>query len=131
LTVASLLAGASLLLASSGIPGLLLRRRKKLCEWAPSLLAGSTVIVTMAREGVLFLVALETMALFAYFLGTTEGTPDPFDARLYAPAFSAWADRLSQFRWLQQGRVGIYLLYILVTLVGLFAWSAVRERWEG
>lgn len=61
----------------------------------------------------------------------SASTPDPFDARLYAPAFSAWADRLSRFRWLQQGRIGIYLLYILVALVVLLFWSAVRGRWGG
>jgi len=61
----------------------------------------------------------------------SASTPDPFHARLYAPVFSAWADRLNRFRWLQQGRVGIYLLYILVALVGLLAWSAVRGRWGG
>jgi hydrogenase-4 component B len=59
----------------------------------------------------------------------SASTPDPFHSRVYAPAFSAWADRLNRFRWLQQGRIGIYLLYILAALVGLLAWSAVRGRW--
>ena len=69
--------------------------------------------------------------LFPTLSRFSASTPDPFHARLYVPAFSAWADRLNRFRWLQQGRMGVYLLYILVALVGLLAWSAVRGRWGG
>jgi hydrogenase-4 component B len=66
--------------------------------------------------------------LFPRVARFSASTPDPFHARLYAPIFSAWADRLTRFRWLQQGRIGIYLLYILLTLVGLLTWSAARGR---
>jgi hypothetical protein len=49
-------------------------------------------------------------------------TPDLFGARVYRPAwrlFTWWAARL---RWLQQGRVHAYLLYILITVSVLLVW---------
>ncbi len=73
----------------------------------------------------------EPRGLFPTIARFSASTPDPFHARLYAPAFSMWADRLSRLRWLQQGRIGVYLLYILIALVGLLGWSAVRGRWGG
>jgi hydrogenase-4 component B len=66
--------------------------------------------------------------LFPGLARFSASTPDPFHTRLYAPAFTSWADRLTRFRWLQQGRIGVYLLYILLTLMGLLAWSAYRGR---
>ena len=66
--------------------------------------------------------------LFPKLARFSASTPDPFHARLFAPAFSSWADRLNRLRWLQQGRIGVYMLYILLALVCLLAWSAVRGR---
>ncbi len=73
----------------------------------------------------------EPRGFFPVIARFSASTPDPFHARLFAPVFSSWADRLNRLRWLQQGRIGIYLLYILIVLVGLLAWSAVRQRWGG
>ncbi len=52
-------------------------------------------------------------------------TPDMARARLYDPLFRRLADGLGWFRWLQQGRVHWYVLYIVVVLMGLLAWALV------
>lgn len=50
-------------------------------------------------------------------------TPDLFRERLYRPVF--WAiDRVAiKLHWLQQGRIQLYVLYIALTLLVLFAWK--------
>ena len=43
-----------------------------------------------------------------------------------------WAThRLLRFRRLQQGHLPVYLLYILITLVGIFLWAMLRPRLLG
>ncbi len=51
---------------------------------------------------------------------------DPLTRGLYAPFFARWAERFSQLRWLQQGALPVYLLYILVTLVLGLGWLSAR-----
>jgi hypothetical protein len=48
--------------------------------------------------------------------------------RFYEPFFTRWGERFSALRTLQQGRLPIYLVYVLVTLVALLGWAAVRNR---
>ncbi|MDO8472746.1 MAG: hypothetical protein Q7T05_02900, partial [Dehalococcoidia bacterium] len=49
-------------------------------------------------------------------------TPDIFGARLYRP-LQAGIERISfKLRWLQHGRVHLYLLYIFITLLILMVW---------
>lgn len=55
---------------------------------------------------------------------------DPFAVRIYLPVARRWARRAMQLRWLQQGRLTIYLLYILVTLLAFIAWSLVNPLLE-
>jgi hydrogenase-4 component B len=50
-------------------------------------------------------------------------TPDPCAGHLYQPAFVRLNEALSRFRWLQQGRVQIYVLYVALTLVVLLVWK--------
>jgi formate hydrogenlyase subunit 3/multisubunit Na+/H+ antiporter MnhD subunit len=52
---------------------------------------------------------------------------DPVNQRLYEPFFARWARRFAQLRILQQGKVDVYLLYILFTVVLGLAWTAVRN----
>src|SRR5205814_4022756 len=52
-------------------------------------------------------------------------TPDPFRRRLYEPWLASWAKRFVHLRWLQQGRLRVYLVYILVTLLLLLGWTAL------
>jgi hydrogenase-4 component B len=50
-------------------------------------------------------------------------TRDLSHEELYRPAFRRVGAWLSQLRWLQQGRVQLYILYIAVTLIVLLAWK--------
>ncbi|MBP7934616.1 MAG: hypothetical protein KA354_08225 [Phycisphaerae bacterium] len=49
-------------------------------------------------------------------------TPDICEDKLYRPAFLGTAKALSKLRWLQHGRVQVYILYIAITLLALLAW---------
>ncbi len=50
-------------------------------------------------------------------------TPDFARERGFDPLFKATADLLGRLRWLQQGRVHLYVLYIVVTLMFLMGWA--------
>ena len=50
-------------------------------------------------------------------------TPDLYRERLYRPAFKGIDRSLSAFRWLQHGRVQLYVLYIAFTLLALLLWT--------
>lgn len=56
-------------------------------------------------------------------------SPDPIARKMYEPLFERWAERFSRLRILQQGRVHIYLLYVVVTVVLALAWRSVRMWW--
>ena len=53
--------------------------------------------------------------------------PDPVSEKLYEPFFRRWADRFSQLRILQQGKVHIYLVYMVLTVVLALAWVSIRR----
>jgi hypothetical protein len=55
--------------------------------------------------------------------------PDPITKRIYEPLFERWAERFSRLRILQQGKVHVYLLYIVVTVVLALAWVSLRTWW--
>jgi hypothetical protein len=50
-------------------------------------------------------------------------TPDVFRDALFSPAFRMVSGALAKLRWLQHGRVQLYVLYILLTLVVLLVWK--------
>jgi hydrogenase-4 component B len=50
-------------------------------------------------------------------------TPDFYREHLYRPVFAAIGRSLSAFRWLQHGRVQLYVLYIALTLLTLLVWK--------
>ncbi len=50
-------------------------------------------------------------------------TPDPFRERLYGPAFAAIARGAAALRWIQIGRVHVYVLYVALSLLVLLAWK--------
>jgi formate hydrogenlyase subunit 3/multisubunit Na+/H+ antiporter MnhD subunit len=54
-------------------------------------------------------------------------TGDPLTRGVYEPFFSRWADRFAQLRFLQQGLLHIYLVYILLTLLLALGWSAATS----
>lgn len=51
------------------------------------------------------------------------GVDEPFADRVYIPRAQRWGRRAARLRWMQQGRLTIYLLYIFVTLLAAIAWS--------
>ncbi len=50
-------------------------------------------------------------------------TPDAFERRLIRPAFASVARLFGRMRWLQQGRLQLYVLYIALTLLALLVWK--------
>jgi len=55
--------------------------------------------------------------------------PDPICDKVYEPFFRRWAQRFTRLRVLQQGRVHIYLVYIVVTVILALAWVSLRQWW--
>jgi NADH:ubiquinone oxidoreductase subunit 5 (subunit L)/multisubunit Na+/H+ antiporter MnhA subunit len=52
---------------------------------------------------------------------------DPVTRGLYEPFFERWGDRFSRLRWMQQGMLHVYLVYVLVALLVGLAWSSVAS----
>ena len=50
-------------------------------------------------------------------------TPDLSREEMYRPMFERAGAWLSRLRWLQQGKVQLYVLYIALTLLALLAWK--------
>jgi hydrogenase-4 component B len=59
-----------------------------------------------------------------------EERPDPISDKVYDPFFRRWAERCSRLRILQQGKVNVYLLYIVFMVVAALAWVSVRGYWS-
>jgi formate hydrogenlyase subunit 3/multisubunit Na+/H+ antiporter MnhD subunit len=55
----------------------------------------------------------------------TTNSHDPLTRAVYEPFFSRWANRFARLRWMQQGHLHIYLLYILMTLVIALTFSVL------
>lgn len=52
--------------------------------------------------------------------------PDPLSQRVYEPFFGYWAGRFARLRWVQQGQLHFYLVYIMAVVVLSFAWVSIR-----
>jgi len=50
-------------------------------------------------------------------------TPDLFLERVFGPAFAGAARFFSRLRWVQQGRVQVYVLYVALTALLLLLWK--------
>jgi len=50
-------------------------------------------------------------------------TPDVYRERLYRPVFAVIERFLGRFRFLQHGRLNLYILYIVLALLALLAWK--------
>jgi len=61
--------------------------------------------------------------LFPRDAALATDTPDVARAYLYAPMFTGLARGLAALRWLQHGRVHLYVLYIALTLLVLLVWK--------
>jgi hypothetical protein len=53
---------------------------------------------------------------------------DPVTRRAYRPFLASGAERVSRIRWMQQGQLPVYVVYILATVVLALGWLSVR-RW--
>jgi hydrogenase-4 component B len=51
---------------------------------------------------------------------------DPVSEKMYEPFFGSCAERFSRLRILQQGKLHVYLIYILVMVVLALAWVSLR-----
>ncbi len=57
--------------------------------------------------------------------------PDPVTEKVYEPLFARWAGWFARLRVLQQGKVHVYLVYVMLTVVLALAWVSVRTWWAG
>ena len=60
---------------------------------------------------------------FPHAASLATATPDAARVVLYEPAFSGVGWVLARMRWLQQGRIQLYVLYIALTLLVLLVWK--------
>jgi NADH:ubiquinone oxidoreductase subunit 5 (subunit L)/multisubunit Na+/H+ antiporter MnhA subunit len=56
---------------------------------------------------------------------------EPFADRLMQPIAARWAERAMRLRWMQQGRLTLYLLYVFVATVAGVAWAVVFPLLRG
>jgi formate hydrogenlyase subunit 3/multisubunit Na+/H+ antiporter MnhD subunit len=56
----------------------------------------------------------------------TSEYPDPLSQRVYEPFFAYCGGRFARLRWVQQGKLHFYLVYIMVVVVLSFAWVSFR-----
>lgn len=61
--------------------------------------------------------------IFPVAASLATSTPDVVREMAFTPVFGALGRRLSSFRRLQQGRVQVYVLYIVLTLLALLLWQ--------
>jgi hypothetical protein len=61
-------------------------------------------------------------SLFPAPTSFTSRCTDPLTHGVYEPFFLRWADRFARLRWIQQGALHIYFLYIFVVAVAALAW---------
>jgi len=62
-------------------------------------------------------------ALFPVKAEFSSHTPDLFAQGLFRPAFAGIGALLSRLRWLQHGRLQLYVLYVAATLLVLLIWK--------
>ena len=55
---------------------------------------------------------------------------DPLTRSVYEPLFASAGDRFARLRWLQQGLLHLYVLYILIVVLLALAWVSFR-MWSG
>lgn len=52
---------------------------------------------------------------------------DPATRGFYEPLVERWGDRFARLRWMQQGMLHVYLMYVLVALLVGLGWSSVAS----
>lgn len=61
--------------------------------------------------------------LFPRTSRVSTDTPDLFTSKMYDPAFMGIGWLMARLRWLQHGRIQLYVLYIALTLLILLLWK--------
>ena len=79
-------------------------------------------IVLLALSGTL---ALLRAPLVVYATTARFTVDEPFADRILRPLGARWAARAMWLRWLQQGRLSLYLLDVFVMLLVSVAWALV------
>jgi hypothetical protein len=54
---------------------------------------------------------------------------DPFTRAAYEPLLDRGARRFGQLRWVQQGLLHIYILYVVAAVVIVIAVVSLRDYW--
>jgi hypothetical protein len=63
-------------------------------------------------------------------LGSAAACERSLTRSVYEPFLVRWGDRFARLRWLQQGRLHVYLVYIAgMAVIGLL-WSSLRGWWS-
>ncbi|MGE3806263.1 MAG: proton-conducting transporter membrane subunit [Gemmataceae bacterium] len=55
--------------------------------------------------------------------------PDPVRTHVYQPFFDRWGERFAGLRFLQQGKMHVYLMYIALMVVAVLGWVSLRFWW--
>ena len=59
--------------------------------------------------------------------GMTTGYPDTLSRVLYQPFFEWLMGHITRLRWVQQGKIQVYMIYFVVVLLVAFAWLGIRQ----
>jgi formate hydrogenlyase subunit 3/multisubunit Na+/H+ antiporter MnhD subunit len=70
-------------------------------------------------------------AIFAEPTRISSDSTDPVTRSVYEPFLGTWARRFAGLRWLQQGSLHMYLVYILAAVTSALAWTSLRHLWGG
>jgi hypothetical protein len=65
----------------------------------------------------------EPAGIFPPHAGFRSETPDLFHTHLFRPLFQAVIWGSARLRWLQRGRIQLYVLYIAVAVLSLLIWK--------
>jgi formate hydrogenlyase subunit 3/multisubunit Na+/H+ antiporter MnhD subunit len=89
-------------------------------------LAGEHLLPPALRLHVL---VRKPVSLFPTIGSFSSDTTDPVTRAGYEPFVDRWARRFARLRWLQQGALHAYLLYILVVVILALVWASARRWW--
>jgi formate hydrogenlyase subunit 3/multisubunit Na+/H+ antiporter MnhD subunit len=67
--------------------------------------------------------------IFAEPTSISSDSTDPVTRSVYEPFLGTWAKRFARLRWVQQGSLHIYLVYILAAVTSALAWTSLRRLW--
>jgi formate hydrogenlyase subunit 3/multisubunit Na+/H+ antiporter MnhD subunit len=69
--------------------------------------------------------------IFAEPTRISSDSTDPVTRSIYEPFFATWAKRFARLRWVQQGSLHVYIVYILAAVTSALAWTSLRRLWGG